>query len=159
MVASTFVKKRNTALRKKLFLAIKYSKLQRKNHFRSNYFGTQSFFMSCHFTKVFVYLLIIAALSNFNVFKLIGWNSANTYLFKVKTNTRKKCEICSKLTIKTVGCRSGIFILLSFEHISHLFLLLLFRMNRKNVFWGDFSCVNIITQSIKVSRCFKLTSF
>ena len=121
MVASTFVKKRNTALRKKLFLAIKYSKLQRKNHFRSNYFGTQSFSMSCHFTKVFVYLLIIAALSNFNVFKLIGWDSANTYLFKVKTNTREKCEICSKLTIKTVGCHSGVFILLSFEHISHLF--------------------------------------
>ena len=42
-------------------------------------------------------------------------------------NSRKRCEICSKLTIKISERRqrrSGIFIV-NFEHISHLFLVLL----------------------------------
>ena len=40
------------------------------------------------------------------------------YLFKVNnTNTRARCKICSKFTIKI----SGIFIV-NFEHISHLVL-------------------------------------
>ena len=86
--------------------------------------------MSCHFNKIFVHLLIISVVSNFDVFKLIGRDPANIYLFKVNTNTRKKCEICSKLTIKTVERRSGV-IILNFEHISNLFLmLLLLTMNR-----------------------------
>ena len=46
----------------------------------SNYFESQSFFMSCPFTKIFVHLLIIAAVSSFSVFKLIGWDQANTCL-------------------------------------------------------------------------------
>ena len=51
---------------------------------------------------------------------------ANTYLFKVNNrNTRKRCEICSKLTIKISEQghwhRSGVFIA-KFEHTSHLFL-------------------------------------
>ena len=50
--------------------------------------------MSCQLTKIFVDLLIISAVSNFNVFKLIEWDPAITYLFKVNTNTRNKCEIC-----------------------------------------------------------------
>ena len=54
---------------------------------------------------------------------------ANVYLFHVKNrNTRKRCEICSKFTIKTPELchwlRSGVFIV-NFEHISHLFLLFL----------------------------------
>ena len=68
------------------------------------------------------------------------------YLFKVnKRNTITRCEICSKLTIKTperrqsrrsgvfsvnFGRRSGVFIV-NFEHISHLvivFLLLTLNM-------------------------------
>ena len=50
----------------------------------------------------------------------------NIYLFKVNNgNTRKKCEICSKLTIKTPEQRrSGVFIV-NFEHISQLFLVFL----------------------------------
>ena len=49
-------------------------------------------------------------------------------------NTRKRCEICSKLTIKTLEqrqrCRSGVFIV-NFEHISHLFLVfLLLTLNK-----------------------------
>ena len=52
--------------------------------------------------------------------------SANIYLFKVNNrNTRKKWEICSKLTIKTRQWRrSGVFIV-NFEHTSNLFLVFL----------------------------------
>ena len=43
-------------------------------------------------------------------------------------NTRRRCEICSKLTIKTpeqrIWRRSGIFTV-NFEHISHLVLVFL----------------------------------
>ena len=39
------------------------------------------------------------------------------YLFKVNNrNTRTRCEICSKLTIKTPERRSGVFIV-NFENI------------------------------------------
>ena len=45
---------------------------------------------------------------------------ANIYLLEVNNkNTKKRCEMCSKLTIKTPN--SGVFIVNS-EHISHLFL-------------------------------------
>ena len=48
---------------------------------------------------------------------------AGNYMFKVNNrNTRKRCEICSKLTINTSKWRhwrrSGVFIV-NFEHISH----------------------------------------
>ena len=51
----------------------------------------------------------------------IGENfSKNIYLFIVNnSNTRKGCEICSKLTIKSPQRRSTVFI--NFEHISYLF--------------------------------------
>ena len=43
---------------------------------------------------------------------------ANIHLFKVNNrNTRKRCEICSKLTIKTPERRSGVFIV-NFEEVS-----------------------------------------
>ena len=61
------------------------------------------------------------------------------YLFKVNNrNTRKKCEICSKLTIKTPERRrSGVFIV-NFEHISHLFLVfLLLTLNKKMLAKND----------------------
>ena len=50
--------------------------------------------------------------------------SVSNYMFKVNDrNTRTRCEICSKLTIKTPErrhwCLSGFFIF-NFEHISHL---------------------------------------
>ena len=59
----------------------------------------------------------------------------NIYLFKVKnTNTIKRCEIYSKLTIKTLEWRhwrrSGVFIV-NFEHISHLFLMFLLLTSKK----------------------------
>ena len=51
------------------------------------------------------------------------------YLLKVNNrNTRIRCEICSKLTIKIPEgrqwCCSGVFIV-NFEHISHLVLVVL----------------------------------
>ena len=47
----------------------------------------------------------------------------NIYLFKVNNrNTRKRCKICLKLTIKTSKRRqTGVFIV-NFEHVSHLSL-------------------------------------
>ena len=52
--------------------------------------GLSPFFMSCHFTKVFVHLSILAAVSNFNVYKLIECDPGNIYLFKANSgNTRK----------------------------------------------------------------------
>ena len=54
---------------------------------------------------------------------------AGNHIFKVNhRNTRARCEICSKLTIKTPERhhwrRSGVFIV-NFEHISHLVLVFL----------------------------------
>ena len=52
----------------------------------------------------------------------LGSTPVGIYLLKVTNkNTRTRCEICSKLTIKTPpergqGCRSGVFIV-NFEHI------------------------------------------
>ena len=68
-----------------------------------------------------------------------GTIPANIYLFKIsRRNSRKKCEICSKLTIKTQEPRqrrhrrcSGVFIV-NFEHISRLFLgFLLLTLNKE----------------------------
>ena len=58
---------------------------------------------------------------------------AGIYLLKVNNrNTRTRCEICSKLTIKTPERRSKLTIktperrfIVSFEHISHLVLVFL----------------------------------
>ena len=48
---------------------------------------------------------------------------AVNYMFQVNDrNSRARCAICSKLTIKTP--RSGVFIV-NFEHISHIFLVFL----------------------------------
>ena len=52
----------------------------------------------------------------------------NIHLFKVNNrNTRKRCEMCSKLTIKTPErrqwLRCGVFVV-NFEYISYLFLVL-----------------------------------
>ena len=63
------------------------------------------------------------------------YNPAGIYLQKVDNrNTRTRCEICLKLTIKTAERRywrrSGVFIV-NFEQISHLalvFLLLTLKM-------------------------------
>ena len=65
----------------------------------------------------------------FSLNPLTNPSSVGIYLLKVNNrNTRARCEICSKLTIKTPERgnwrRSGIFIV-NFEYISHLALVLL----------------------------------
>ena len=66
--------------------------------------------MSYHFTKIFVDLAVIAAVCYFSVDKLIGWDPVNIYLFKFNSkNTRKRYEICLKLTINTIESRSDVF--------------------------------------------------
>ena len=63
-------------------------------------------------------------------------------MFKANNrNTRTRCEICSKLTIKTPeqGGRSAVFII-NFEHTSHLVLeFLLLTLSRKMPA-GKFMC-------------------
>ena len=67
-------------------------------------------------------------------------NPVNTYLFKINNrNTRKRCEICSKLTIKTIERHhcylSGVFIV-NFEHASLLFLVFtIVEFEQGNVSW------------------------
>ena len=53
-------------------------------------------------------------------------SSAGIYLLKVNNrNTRTRCEICSKMTIKIPERRH---IIINFEYISHLVLLLTLNM-------------------------------
>ena len=59
---------------------------------------------------------------------------AGNNMFKINDrNTRTRCEICSKLTIKTPEWRrwhrSGVFNV-SFEHISHFVRVSLLNLNR-----------------------------
>ena len=54
----------------------------------------------------------------------------NIYLFIVNnSNIRKKCEICSKLRIKTPEQGFTVFII-NFEHISHFFLVFVLTLNK-----------------------------
>ena len=91
---------------------------------KRNYNSVQPFLTSFH---LFSYSMFsIKFLSNYN------HNSANTCLFKFNSrDTKERCEICSKLTIKTPQRRqwrrSGV-VIVKFENVSHLslvFLLLL----------------------------------
>ena len=59
--------------------------------------------------------------------KFFRTSPVGIYLLKIHDRiTRTRCEICSKLTIKTTDAmrRSGVFIV-NFEHISHLVLVFL----------------------------------
>ena len=72
---------------------------------------------------------------NNQVSKPFGWKEAilkpSRQLHVNNRNIRKRCEICSKLTIKTPWRRSGVFIV-HFEHISHLVLVFpLLTLSRK----------------------------
>ena len=66
--------------------------------------------MSCYFTRIFAQLPVIVAVYCFSVHKLIGWDTANIYLFKFNSrNTGKKYEICPKLTINIIESPSDVF--------------------------------------------------
>ena len=86
----------------------------------------------------FVFLAICDACYYFTLFDVGQYgrnNPVGIYLLKVSNrNTRTRCEMCSKLTIKTPEQRqwrpSGVFII-NFEYVSHLalvFLLLTLNM-------------------------------
>ena len=88
--------------------------------------------------------------------KLVSNFPANIYLFKVnKRNIRKRCEKCSKLTIKTLErcywCRSGVSFV-NCEHISHLFLVFLLLTLSKYILVG------LILHSNKLQACYNSIS-
>ena len=67
-----------------------------------------------------------------------GDHLTNIYLFKVKNrNTRKSCEILSKLTVnhQKVWRRSSVFIV-NFEHILHLYSVSIVDSEQVNVSWA-----------------------
>ena len=71
---------------------------------------------------------------------------ANKYMLKANNrNTRKRCEICSKLTTKTPKRRRDIVLvcfIVNFEHISFLFLVFLLLALNKWVFaWAVFGLI------------------
>ena len=82
-------------------------------------------------------------------------NPVNIYLFKVHNrNTRKRSEICSKLTIKTPDrrqwCRSGI--LTNFEHISHLPSVFVVNFEQVNACWGTIGQMFLPTSTTGMPR-------
>ena len=91
-------------------------------------------------------------------------------MFRVNNrNARKRCEICSELTIKTPEWRrrlAGDYII-NFEHISHLFLMFLLLTFSKKMLAGFVLTTNIFrTQSnirdrvfAKVNNFFAKSSF
>ena len=79
-----------------------------------------------HFTKLQMEIYLHTFLEHIQLTYFVPLVSFyNIYFFKVNNiNTRKRCEICSKLTMKTPERRN-------FEHISHLSLVfLLLTLNR-----------------------------
>ena len=79
--------------------------------------------MSCHFTKIFVHLLVLAAVSNFNVYKLSGTQQTFT-CSKPTVETLEKgvnrYEIYSEIIINTAERRCIVALLLTLN-IFHAF--------------------------------------
>ena len=75
----------------KMFPAINYKE---KMFFRNDYSTLDhSLFLwvfTYYFTKTYVHLSIIVASCYFSVYKLIGWDPANIYLFKFNGKTLEK---------------------------------------------------------------------
>ena len=72
--------------------------------------------------------LCLVTSANLLFLRLESWRSlytpAGIYVLKViYRKTRTRCEVCSKLTIKTLELCSGVFIV-KFEHISHFVLVI-----------------------------------
>ena len=76
----------------------------------------------------------------FVIFRTAISNPANIYLFKVNNRkTRKRCEICSKLTMKIPERRPDVvlvFLLLILNIFHTFFLFFYWCFERVNVFWG-----------------------
>ena len=87
------------------------------------------------FKQVSVFLIFLLSVWLENIQSDNSNNPANIYLFKVNIrNTRARCDLFSKLTIKHIIAKSitssGVFIV-NFKHISHLFLVLLLLTRNK----------------------------
>ena len=89
------------------------------------------------------------------------WSSApvGNYMFRVNNrSTRTRCEVCSKLTIKTperCHCRrSGVFIV-NLEHISHLVSIVNFE--QVNAGWVDVwqgpKYISVHIQHFECTKC------
>ena len=81
----------------------------------------------CFWKLVDLDYFLVEGAKLYKLLGLQGYLPAGIYLLKINNrNTRTRCEICSKLTIKTSErCFCGVFIV-NFEHISHLVLEFLF---------------------------------
>ena len=93
--------------------------------------------MACHLPprssyrtkhKKIEHFLYLNTFKRIQRFFWVEWDINRSFLLKVNNrNSRKRCEICSKLTKKKLErlqwC-SGVFIV-NFEHISHLVLVFL----------------------------------
>ena len=78
-------------------------------------------------------------------------NPTGNYMFKVNNrNTRKRCKICSKLTIKTPErshCRRAGAFIINFEQISYLFLVFLLLNLKKLTLAGKHEVIDMPVQS------------
>ena len=91
---------------------------------------------------------------------------SDIFLFKVNyKNTRKRCKICSKLTIMTLErcrwSRSGGFIV-NFKHAMHLFIVFLWLVLNRWMFAGSYSNFQSVkgnTRRICTKICSKFTTF
>ena len=151
-MAATKETRKHSALKKSYSLRLNTVTYREKIFLGTTTFS-QSFLLSCYFTKTFVHLSVVAAVCYFSVYKLIGRNQANKYLFKViSRNTRKRRAICRKLTINTVESHSGVFIV-NFKHISHFFRVSFVDFEQVNISRGLF-LVQIKLPKVKMRRCF-----
>ena len=118
--------------RKTVLETVQQSLITIKLEMVTNIFMVFSIFLElrCYYLNLKLLVMVIEV----NLFELFvrqlgESNPSGNYMFKfINRNTRTRCEICSKLTIKIPERRhwrrSGIFIV-NFEHISHLALMFL----------------------------------
>ena len=96
---------------------------------------------SSHILNIY-YNFIVMVIFLWNLLKYWRDIPVNIYLFKVNNrNTRKRCKISSKLTIKIPErghWRHTVVFIVNFEHISYLFLQFLLLILRFYLFPGIF---------------------
>ena len=111
--------------RKTVLETVQQSLITIKLEMVTNIFMVFSIFLElrCYYLNLKLLVMVIEV----NLFELFvrqlgESNPSGNYMFKfINRNTRTRCEICSKLTIKIPD---GIFTV-NFEHISHLVLVFL----------------------------------
>ena len=103
----------------------------------------------------------------YNFLRIITQYPVNMYLLQVNNrDARRKCEICSKLNIKTPErrqCRRSSVFIVNFEHILHIALLFLIVQEcikltcARWVFWLKMIVITVYSEVIEVTRyIFKL---